>query len=860
MVSNKTTVNFAGGEVSPGVLMRIDLPIYNRVLARMQNFVADPKGPATYRQGSVYEHHTKNNGAARFIEFQFSDQQSYLVEAGNQYFRFHKDNGVILNSTTKTITGITKANPAVVTSAGHGYTNGQEVYITGVAGMTEVNGRYFIVASSAANTFALTDVFGNNINSSSFTTYTSGGTAANVYEISTPYLAADLEDLAYDQNADTMYIVGKAYEPRKLTRVAHDSWTLATYTRTSDPFPGDKNISTITKDTWTLVTFTTDHGYSVGQQLTFSGIVGTTQMNGNTYVVGSIYSSTRIRLNTLAGAWLDSTGFTNYVSGGVASLGQIYPSAVGFTTDSRLEFGGSSAYPERMNFSRAPSAAGVTRFDDFTTGSDPLDAIVFTLAPIRGKVDAIRWIANTDKYTAVGTFGSIRRMYGATEASPVEADAVTAKSANSDGVFRSRPAVDGSVLFYISRSQLALESIEYNYAIDGYEPDDKNLISNHLTLVGIKQVVRQVGRPTMLWVLRTDGVLLGLTYKAKENITGWHQHRFGGSGFVEYIGVMPRVNAQDQLWLIVRRTINGNTVRYIEYMSDQQLYSDRLDYFTYGIAALDDILFANYQYEVLKYDNRLDCALQYDGAAYGRTAGATLTPGAGATSQGQTGVTFTASAAVFTSSMVGRELWGKYASDGTLGGKATITGYTNSTTVTCTITRYFDNLTAFAAGNWYITATSVSGLQHLENTSVRVIADGFDQGTKTVSNGAITIASAKSSIWVGFPYTGILKTLPIDIGGLSGPAVNKNKTLSTLAVRFVNTQRMKFGMSIYDLKQIDTENSDVLLESPGPLYTGEIRMFYEDGWAENKELVVYHDDPVPCTVAALDFYMETADE
>lgn len=68
------------------------------------------------------------------------------------------------------ITGITKANPAVVTAVAHGFSNGQTVYITGVNGMTEVNDLTFTVAGAATDTFQLTA-----INSTAYTTYTSGG-------------------------------------------------------------------------------------------------------------------------------------------------------------------------------------------------------------------------------------------------------------------------------------------------------------------------------------------------------------------------------------------------------------------------------------------------------------------------------------------------------------------------------------------------------------------------------------------------------------------------------------------------------------------------------------------------------------
>ena len=854
---NKEQVNFVGGEAAPGLTSRTDIPLYTKALSFMQNFLCDPKGPAIFRPGTRYVHHTRLNRYARFIEFQFNDSQSYLIEATDLKFRFYKDEGIILNSTTKTITGITKANPAVVTSASHGYTNGQEVYITGVVGMTEVNDRFFIVAGAAANTFQLTDVNGNNINSTSYTTYSSGGTAANIYEIDTPYTAADIDDLMYDQNADTMYIVHRNYEPRKLNRTAHDAWQLITYTRTNDPFTsGAKAITGVTRSNPGRIQVPS-HGFTTGTLIAITGVVGTTELNGNTYQVGSVLGPNDFYLNTSAGAPIDMTGYTAYVSGGTATtaIGNVWPAAVAFTSDGCLMFAGSSVNPETFWKSRAP-LSGVKRFDDFTTGTLDTDAVTFTLAPLRGRVDAVRWIANTDKFIVLGTYGSVRRLFGETESASVTPTAVTAKSANSDGVARTRPILDGPVAMYISRSGITVEALEFDYKIDGYAPDDKTLIIDHLMVGGLKALSRQAGRLNLNWAVRRDGVLLGLTYQRNENIAGWHRHVMGGSGAVEAIGIMPRDNAQNQLWLIVKRTIGGVTVRHVEFMEDLPEYPDRINTYVYGppYEALDDVLFANYQGEVLKSALHLDDALSYDGFGITRSANVTLTPGAGATNNGQTNVTFTASGAIFTSAMVGRELWAAYKADGSRGGKAVITGYTNSTTVTCTISRYFENLTAIPAGEWAITASGVSGLYHLEGQSVYAVADGIDKGAKTVSSAAISIGEQRSIIHVGFRPVGIIRTMPLEQGGVSGPAHNKRRNVEKVAMRFINSQKTKYGTSLYKLSEIQVAQA-------GSLYTGVAEQVYpEDKWDDEKVLYIYHANGLPCTVQCLDVYSQVTDE
>jgi hypothetical protein len=875
--SNKVIANFAGGEVSPLLFARTDLPLFAKVLSRMQNFIAEPQGPARFRPGTVYVHHTRNNNPARFIEFQYSDVQSYLIEATEGYFRFYKDGAIILNSTALTITGISKALPGVVTYTGTDPTNGQEVYIEDVAGMTEVNGKFFTVANvnTGANTFELTDVHGNNVNTTNYTTYTSGGTVSVVYEIQTPYLEEHLDELQYAQNADTMYIASEKYEPRQLTRSAHDSWTLARYSRTADPFAANNvtygEITGITAANPGVVSDAA-HTFLADDHVYVSGIVGMTELNNRHFLIGSPAAGTYQLKDYDTGVAVDTSAYTAWSSGGIVELiaptratTMKYPAAVSFTDDGRVVFGGSGDKPETQWYSKSPSAAGAVQFTDFTTGSGATDAIIFTFAPLRGRVDSIRWITNTDKYIAFGTFGSVRRVYGATEAASISPDEVTAKPANSDGVEHASPVSDGATLFYIQRGGLALESIEYDYSIDGYAPDDKNLVSNHLTAGGFKQMVRQIGRPTVIWVVRNDGILLGLTYKAKENIAGWHRHYLGGAGQVEAAGIMPRENNQDQLWLIVKRTIGGNTVRYVEYMSDPPEFPDLVDYWsgasTSEAKTLDTNRFENYQSEVAKDAIHLDSSLTYDGSAYGTDASATLTVGNFADVEDTENVVFTASAAVFTSDMVGREIWGGYLEDGSGGGRAEITEFTSSTSVKCTILDGFwgENV-VYSAGDWYITATTVSGLDHLEGELVGIIADGAAPDAVAVDGGSITLSQPASKIHVGLKYTGILRTLPLDQGGVTGPAQSKYKIVSELGLRFVNSAGVQYGTDLYHLSRLHMSRGNDVTDRPIPLFTGVERITYPDTWGIDKELFVVQDDPLPCTLAAMDVYMDTVDE
>ncbi len=82
------------------------------------------------------------------------------------------------NGAAKAITGVSKANPVVITSNGHGFNNGDFVRITGVGAPTQLNNKIFTIANKTANTFEL-----SGINGGSYNKYTSGGSIQRCFTI-----------------------------------------------------------------------------------------------------------------------------------------------------------------------------------------------------------------------------------------------------------------------------------------------------------------------------------------------------------------------------------------------------------------------------------------------------------------------------------------------------------------------------------------------------------------------------------------------------------------------------------------------------------------------------------------------------
>ena len=139
--------SFTGGELSDQLDGRIDLEKYKVGCKTVENMIVYPHGTAARRPGTKFIAEARrgtNVTAHRLIPFEFSTTQTYILEFGDEYVRFYKDNGII-TKTGLNISAITKADPGVVTSATHGLTAGDYVILDGIVGMTELNGRQFRV-------------------------------------------------------------------------------------------------------------------------------------------------------------------------------------------------------------------------------------------------------------------------------------------------------------------------------------------------------------------------------------------------------------------------------------------------------------------------------------------------------------------------------------------------------------------------------------------------------------------------------------------------------------------------------------------------------------------------------------------
>lgn len=236
MADISPTASFNSGEWAPNLFARVDLQKYRSAAALLENFFVDYRGGASTRPGTKYIIQAyKSSTAVRLITFQAAFNLGYELEFGDQYIRFiYQGSPVLENSTT--ISAATQANPAVLTITGSGYVTGDWIFVSGVGGMTQLNGRYFQVSVSGASV-TLHDLNGVAINSTTYTAYTTGGIAQRVYTLASPYAAADLALLKFTQSPNEMILCHPSYPTYILTLISALNWTItaATYGSTALP-------------------------------------------------------------------------------------------------------------------------------------------------------------------------------------------------------------------------------------------------------------------------------------------------------------------------------------------------------------------------------------------------------------------------------------------------------------------------------------------------------------------------------------------------------------------------------------------------------------------------------------------------
>lgn len=812
--------SFAGGELAPALQGRVDVNKYQVGLATCLNWFIHPFGGASTRAGTAFVGEVCDSAVrSRLIPFSFNTQQTYVLEFADRKMRVVKDGGYVLEAAI-VVTGVTRANPGVVTTAApHGLSTGDAVWLEGLSGMAEPNRRRFTVTVLGDSTFSI------GIDTSGYGAWTSGGTAARLYTIDTPYPVADLPLLKFVQSADTMTLTHPSHAPRNLTRTGHTAWTLAaiTYAPTQQPptalvssSPGsgfDYVVSAVSEETGEESVASTP----VSATTQTSKITWTDAAGANSY---NVYKGKNGVYGFVGRAGAGATGFTDTT---VAPDTSDTPPEDKNPFDATDKYPGCSTYHEgRQWYARTNTkpqtlySSASAAFNNMNTSSPSKDSDAITRTIASREVNEIRFLLSLN-VLLVWTSGAVWKAWSGAQADVMTPANCAVKPQSYEGVAQIPPIATESAALYVTASTRKVRDVAFDFASDTWAGRNVSILAGHLFEAhGIEEWAYARDPHGIVWCVRADGVLLAFTYLKEQEVYAWSRHVTDGA--VESVATVQE-GSETVLYLAVKRTVGGVTRRYVERMASR--------YFPDVQAAWC-----------------VDCGVRTDG--WNRDASRQLIIAGAAYDAGST-VTLTATGhAPFAASSVGA----KYIlRSGQNQVTVTIVSWSSATEVTATLDiAPHGSLQNTATADWALASLTLGGLWHLEGRELAVLADGSVQPKATVLDGTITLPRASGTVLAGLPFVCDLETLNLEAG--QPTLQGRQKVVNEVVLRVQATRGLSAGPTVGRLVDIKERTS----EQPGfptALTTGDERVLVDPDWSTAGRVFVRQSNPLPATLLAI---------
>jgi hypothetical protein len=836
--------NFTGGELSPRLDGRTDLTKYTSGCSTLENLVVYPHGSAARRPGSTFLAEVANSAnKTRLIPFEFSTTQTYMLEFSNLKMRVYKDSGAVLEG-DKTITAITKANPAVVTANSHGYSNGDEVVISSVGGMTEVNGKRFLVADKTTNTFELQDKDGVDINSSSFTTYTSGGVSNKVFELTTPYTTAQLFDLKFAQSADVMYITHPEHEVEKLSRTGHTAWTLTDVDFTKGPMqdanttdttlnPGQSAVGTGIALVASAVTginsgsgfLSTDAGRFVFLSGGYAKITSVTNTTNAVITIITALDSASATANWQLGAFSDTTG---------------HPSSVTFF-EQRLVFAGTTEQPQTIFFSRSGDYENMDANIGGTVADD--DAIIYTIAS--NQVNAIRFMTAT-RTLIIGTAGGEFTVSGGGTDSAVTPTNILIKKQSNHGAANVDAISVGNATLFLQRAKRKIRELAYNFDVDGYIAPDMTILAEHVTEGGLTQIAYQQEPNQIIYAVRGDGELAGLTYQREQQVTAWHRHIFGGRFGNATITVTDFANIANGTRIVLTKA-DGTTTTFTSTTSATTGKFHTTSSNNQTATNLKTLIDADSDFTATVSSN----VVTITETSPLSTGFLTITSLDDATRLTRTneGKAVCESVAVIPTDDTEYQVYVivKRTINGATRRFVEILNVFDFDQTDNTSFNFLDSSLSYSGS----AVTTISGLDHLEGQTVSILANGATHPDKTISSGSITLDRSSTDVKVGLAYTSLLQTMRLNAGSQNGTSQGKTKRIYDITVRMFETIGVEVGPDLLNMERIPFRSSSDLMDEGIPPFTGDKEVEFRGNYETDGFIFVRQSQPLPFTILSL---------
>jgi hypothetical protein len=397
--------------------------------------------------------------------------------------------------------------------------------------------------------------------SSGFSTGFAGD--ASIVEVPTNYLESELLEIQYAQSADVLYLVHPNHPPAKLSRTAVDVFSLSDEVFLNGPYQDENLTSTTITPSATSGTVTLTASSGIFSSTDVGRFVRIDQGVGFGYAEITIFTSSTVVTATVADDFVSTTGQTTWRLGAFSDTTG-YPGTIAFYEE-RLMYAGTILQPQTLWGSQS------SIYNDFSPGANDADAITYTIAS--DQVNVIRWLS-PGKSLTIGTVGGEFLMSASTRDEAITPSNVKIVRQSEYGSAYILPVRSNGVVLFAQRSTKKIRQFIYQFESDTYIAPDLTLLSEHITGDGVVEMAYQREPDSIVWSVRKDGTLLGMTFERDQEVVGWHRHVFGGvsdaSGTqaqVESVAVIPK-NGRDEVWVSVNRFINGANVRQIEVIEE----------------------------------------------------------------------------------------------------------------------------------------------------------------------------------------------------------------------------------------------------------------------------------------------------
>lgn len=561
---------FNAGELSPLLDGRTDQEKYFAGAKTMQNFLPTVAGPAVRRGGTRYLNPTKSNGAVQLVPFIFSAQQSYVLEFGDAYLRFWVNRGQLLSSGTpyEVVSPFAAANLTNTDGASNLRTaqSADTMYIVTSDGSKQPH----ILRRFGATNWTLTaNPFSDGPFKDVDPTSTIGVKASaatgtvTLTATSAIFTNDDIGTAFYMEAADrsvgsTIWESETSYTVGTLIRYAGNVYSVISTSGAG----GGANKVCRTPIVPTHIDGRESDGVNVLEYLHSQYGWGTITGIGGGGTTATLTVTKRLPEDSLVGS-----GTVRWAKAAF-SVTEGWPTDVAFFKNRLVYAKGRNLYMSQVGL--------YTNFLIYD-GPDVTSSTAIVIGLTEDRLDNVRWLMQS-RDLLFGTAVSELAIQPQTAQKVFAADNIQNTPQTQYGAGLVKPLRVGEAVLFVQRSGRRLREMKFDFSIDRYKAEDLNILADHIAEAGIIGMDFALEPDNQVWCVLKNGKVAALTYNRERGVVGWTSVVIGGTssagawGAVENVAVIPKPDGtRDDVWLVVRRTVNGATVRHVEVLEDYSL-------------------------------------------------------------------------------------------------------------------------------------------------------------------------------------------------------------------------------------------------------------------------------------------------